>query len=336
MRARNLQARRASGRLRVVILAVPPVEELDLIGPWEVFASANTALGDKGKGYQIELVTTSRKRTFTGDTGLTLTANRRFHSLGGEVDTLIVPGGTGAMKMRDAAVLKWLRGIAKKVRRLASVCTGAFLLAETGLLDGKRTTTHWKFAEELSARHPQVTVERDRIYVQDGKIYTSAGVTAGMDLSLALVEEDFGSAVALQVARALVLYLRRPGGQSQFSVLLSRHSSGYKPFRELQVWMAENLAENLSVEKLAARAAMSPRNFARVFAREAGVTPAHFVQQLRVEAARRELETKVKGLDAIAEQCGFSSAEIMRRAFLRTIKVSPGGYRDRFFRRSAK
>src|SRR5215470_18981568 len=230
----------------------------------------------------------------------------------------------------DRSVLNWLRLQSKNARRVVSICTGAFLLARAGLLDGKRATTHWKFAAELAQRYPRVTVEPDRIYVQDSKIYTSAGVTAGIDLALALVEEDLGSTVALHVAQALVLFLRRPGGQAQFSALLASQSSDLQPIRELLVWMAENLGRDLSVEGLASRAAMSPRNFARVFLREVGTSPAHFVEQLRIEAARRFLETSAKSLEQVAATTGFGRAELMRRAFHRCLGISPGDYRERF------
>jgi transcriptional regulator GlxA family with amidase domain len=315
---------------RIVVLVVPPVEELDVVGPWEVFATANNALRGKRRPYEIELVTTGRELIFKGDSGLTLSADERHKSVKGSVDTLIVPGGNGPQAVRDGAILSWIRKFAGQARRVASICTGAFLLAEAGLLDGKRATTHWMFAEKLALQYPRITVEPDRIYVQDVRVYTSAGVTAGMDLALALVEEDFGSALALQVARALVLFLRRPGGQAQFSSLLSLQASEYRPLRELQVWIAENLKQDLSVENLAARVAMSPRNFARVFAREFGVTPAHFVENLRVEASRRELETTAKSLEEIATIVGFGSAEVMRRAFQRRIRTSPVDYRERF------
>jgi transcriptional regulator GlxA family with amidase domain len=314
----------------VVVLAVPPVEELDIVGPWEIFTSANGALRGKSRAYEMELLTTSKNLRFVGDSGLKLSADRRYRHLKAEVDTLIIPGGKGPQSMRDPVVLNWLKDKASRIRRVASICTGAFLLAEAGLLNRRRATTHWMFAKDFALRYPRVTVEPDRIYVRDGHIYTSAGVTAGMDLSLALVEEDLGSAVALQVARALVLFLRRPGGRTQFSAVLSSQASQYKPLRELQVWMAENVQQDLSVEQLASRVAMSPRNFARSFAREIGVTPAHFVEQLRVESARRELEATEKGLEQIAEVSGFRSAEVMRRAFLRAIGTSPSSYRQHF------
>lgn len=314
----------------VVVLAVPPVEELDIVGPWEVFATTNNVLHDPRLAYQIELVTTSRKGSVIGDSGLTLSAMRHYRIVPGHIDTLIVPGGSGPVAAREAAVIDWFRATAKRVRRVASVCTGAFLLAQAGLLDGKRATTHWMFADELRRRYPRIAVDSDRIYTRDGHIYTSAGVTAGMDLALALVEEDFGSAIALQVAQRLVLFLRRPGGQAQFSTLLSSQASDNQPLRELQIWMAENLQQDLSVESLASRLAMSPRNFARAFVREIGVTPARLVERLRVEAARRELETTDHGLERIAAMAGFGSAEVMRRAFHRCVGTAPNLYRDRF------
>lgn len=326
-RTRPLRSRTAR---RIVMFAVPPVEELDLVGPWEVFATANNKLPGKSLPYRLELVTTARTRSLAGSSGLTLVADRNYRSATGEIDTLIVPGGDGPQRACDPAILSWLRAAGSRVRRIASICTGAFLLAQAGLLDDKRATTHWMFAAELASQFPRTTVEPDRIYVQDGAIFTSAGVTAGMDLALALVEEDHGSSVAMEVARALVLFLRRPGGQAQFSSLLSHQSSEYKPLRELQVWIAENLDRDLCVENLAARAAMSTRNFARVFTREFGVTPARFVEDLRIETCRRELETTARSLDEIASAVGFASAEVMRRAFERRIGTSPRSYREHF------
>lgn len=323
-------ARLTLGHRRIVVLATPPIEELDVVGPWAVFTTANSALRDRRRGYNVELVTTSRQRLFTGDSGLSLLANQRYNQLGGEIDTLIVPGGTGPQAMRDPVVLKWLKSMAGKARRVVSICTGAFLLAEAGILDGRTVTTHWMYAKDFAQRYPQVIVEPDRIYVQDGPIYTSAGVTAGMDLSLALVEEDMGGAIALQVARALVLFLRRPGGQAQFSTLLSSQASECRPLRELQTWIAQNVHRDLSVEALADRVAMSPRNFSRVFFREIGTTPAHFVEAVRIEFARRELERTERSLEEIAASSGFSSAEVMRRAFLRLLRISPSTYRDHF------
>ena len=327
------RARRKEGQRnvrRVVFLAAPPIEELDVVGPWEVFATANNALAAGSPAYRIQLLTTQRSRMFTGDSRLKLSADGYYKDFPGDMDTLIIPGGSGPQSMSDRRVLDWLRQQSRRARRIISICTGAFLLARAGLLDGKRAATHWRFVEELAHRYPRVMVERDRIYVQDGHVYTSAGVTAGMDLALALVEEDLGSALALRVAQALVLFLRRPGGQAQFSTLLSSQTSECRPIRELAIWIAENLRRDLSVESLAARVAMSPRNFARVFLRELGKTPAHFVEQLRVETARRSLETSAKSLEEIALAVGFGSAEVMRRAFHRSCGISPVSYRERF------
>ncbi|PTL82826.1 AraC family transcriptional regulator [Vitiosangium sp. GDMCC 1.1324] len=312
------------------MLAVPPVQELDVVGPADVFAGINRLLGQRGPGYEIELVTGTADRLVQGEAGLSLLAGRSFREVRGPIDTLLVAGGTGVMNACDPSLLRWLRERASQVRRLGSICTGSFLLAEAGLLDGRRATTHWGWAREMARRYPRVSVDPDPIWTQDGKIYTSAGVTTGMDLALAMVEEDFGSAAALQVARGLVLFLRRPGGQAQFSVALSAQSSERKALRELQVWMAENPGEQLSVESLAARVAMSPRNFARVFLRELGTTPARYVQEVRVEAARRQLERTDKGVEEIASTCGFGSAEVMRRAFLRGLGVTPARYREHF------
>jgi transcriptional regulator GlxA family with amidase domain len=324
---------------QIVFLAAPPIEELDAVGPWEVFATANNALSaetraSEPRAYEMHLLTTGRARTFTGDSRLKLTADRHYKSFSGPVDTLIIPGGNGPLKLCDHDVLKWLRLQSTRARRVVSICTGAFLLARAGLLDGKRATTHWKFARELSQEHPRVTVEEDCIYTQDSGIYTSAGVTAGMDVALALVEEDLGGTIALRVAQSLVLFLRRPGGQAQFSTLLSTTAGDARSLRELMVWMAENLRRDLSVESLASRAAMSPRNFARVFVREVGTTPARFVEQLRIESARRSLETGSRSLDEVAASAGFPSSELMRRAFHRSMGISPGVYRDRVKRGS--
>ena len=319
---------------RVMVLAVPPAEELDIVGPWDVFASVNSALAEQGPAYTIELVTGGKQRSFRGDSGLTIVAGSVYTNVSGNPDTLVVVGGTGATASRDRAISQWIRQKAKAARRVASICTGAFLLAEAGLLDGRRATTHWMFTREMATRFPKVSVDPDPIFVRDGNIYTSAGVTAGMDLALALVEEDLGSAMALRIARTLVLFLRRPGGQAQFSASLWAQASQLKPLRELCVWMVENLGRDLSVSVLASRVAMSDRNFARVFAQELGVTPARYVEQLRLEAARRELELSDKGLEQVALASGFSSGELLRRAFMRRYGIPPHTYRGHFGRRA--
>jgi transcriptional regulator GlxA family with amidase domain len=208
------------------------------------------------------------------------------------------------------------------------------VLAAAGLLDGRRATTHWKWCSRLALAYPQIEVDADSIFVRDGSVYTSAGVTAGMDLALALVEEDFGGAAALWIARHLVLFARRPGGQSQFSVFLDLQATDREPLRDLQTWMAGQLDQNLSVERLAAQVHMSSRNFARVFRQQVGWTPARFVERLRVEAARRRLEESGTGLAQVALECGFGSADSMRRSFLRVLRVAPADYRRRFHHRA--
>jgi len=310
--------------------------ELDIIGPMSVFAAVNNMKDRLYPGYEVELVTSEQNRVIAGSLGFPLPAHRHYREVSGGVDTLLVVGGTGPLTARDASVLQWLREMASQVRRLGSVCTGSFLLAEAGLLNGRRATTHWALTRELASRYPQVIVDPNPIWVQDGHIYTSAGVTAGMDLALWFVEEDHGNAVALAVAKELVLFLRRPGGQAQFSASLSVQASGMKPLLELQVWIKENLHRNLSIETLAARAAMSPRNFARVFVRELGITPARYIEQIRLETARHQLEQTEKGLEEIAFSCGFGSAELMRRTFLRLLEITPGRYRDHFGPSSVK
>jgi transcriptional regulator GlxA family with amidase domain len=321
-------------RRHIVMVAFPDVQVLDVTGPLEVFGRAARWLVEHGHrpdlAYTVELVAATPGPLHTSS-GLRLVAERGFRDLRGDVDTLLVAGGRGA---RDAAkqeaLLAWLKRMAPRVRRLGSVCTGTFILAAAGLLDGRRVTTHWAWCETLAGLHPEITVEPDPIFTRDGSIYTSAGVTAGMDLALALVEEDFGRHVALQVARQLVLFLRRPGGQSQFSAQLAVQTADREPLRDLQQWIADHLSADLSVATLAARVAMSPRHFARVFADELGMTPARFVEVQRVEAARRRLEESSDGVDTVAATCGFGGAEVMRRAFVRIVRVSPSDYRNRF------
>jgi transcriptional regulator GlxA family with amidase domain len=319
---------------RVVFLAFPDVQVLDVTGPLEVFGRAARLLVERGLrrdlAYTVEIVAATAGPVETSS-GIKIVADRRFHDVRTHVDTLLVAGGRGARRAaQDPALLSWLTRIAPRVRRLGSVCTGTFILAAAGLLDGKRATTHWASCETLATLHPRVHVEPDPIFVRDGRLCTSAGVTAGMDLALSLVEEDFGRQVALGVARQLVMFLQRPGGQSQFSSQLSIQAADREPLRELVEWIPDHLTEDLSVAELAERAAMSPRHFARVFASELNMTPARFVELQRVEAARRRLEESSDGLERVAATCGFGGAEVMRRAFVRSIRVSPSDYRSRF------
>ena len=323
----------AAGR-RVAMLGFPDAQILDIAGPLEVFARASRWLTDEGLAdapvYEITLVAAT-PGSLAMSNGLRFVVEKSIEGLDTALDTLMVAGGLGvSAAMSDPRLLAWLRKIAPRVRRLCSVCTGTFLLAEAGLLGGRRATTHWRYCDALARRFPAIRVQTDPIFVRDGHVYTSAGVTAGIDLALALVEEDHGRRVALGVARELVMFLRRPGGQSQFSAQLAAQSADREPIRDLQGWIADHLSEDLSVGKLARRSAMSARNFARVFLRETGLTPASFVTRSRVEAARRRLEESADGIDLIVEHCGFGTRESMRRAFIRSLHVPPGAYRSRF------
>jgi len=312
---------------RIVIVAFDRVQALDITGPSEVFSLADRARDDDT--YAIDLVqATDGVGAVATSSGLTL-ATRPPDT--GPIDTLIVPGGQGARAAaQDERLISWIRAAAKRSRRVASVCTGAFLLARAGLLDGRRATTHWAACRALERNHPAVEVDPDPIFVRDGNVYTSAGVTAGIDLALALVEEDLGPQAALAVARSLVLFVRRPGGQAQFSAGLRTQVASHRRIRELQQWIQGHLGDELTVPLLAARAYMSERNFSRVFAKEVGETPAAYVESLRVERARLLLETTEHQLDRIAAQTGFGTVETLRRAFAKRLHVSPSDYRARF------
>ena len=319
--------------LRIALFAYPDVQALDLSGPLEMFARATRLLRDEGRthpGYSLAVVGTATG-PITASSGFRFLPDTTFRALRSEVDTLLVVGGRGVgALMGDREVLAWLRRMAGRVRRLGSVCTGAFLLAEAGLLDGRAVSTHWSRAEELAQRYPRVRVEQDRIWVRDGNLYTSAGVSAGMDLALALIEEDLGADVALAVARAMVMYLRRPGDQSQYSAPLRMQAAETPSVRALMAWATEHPASDLSVPALARRVGKSPRHLTRVFRKELGVAPAEAVEQLRLEAARRALQQSAAGLEEVAARCGFGSAEVLRRVFLRALHVTPSAYRARF------
>jgi transcriptional regulator GlxA family with amidase domain len=314
-------------RRRIVIVVVPPVDELDLVGPMQVFGAANRLSGRKV--YSLEVATNRKELKVQGEGGmLSFLAQCRLKEVKGTIDSVLLVCGLGTRLTRDPALSQWLRKTSPAVRRLGGVCVSAFLLAEAGVLDGKRATSHWKFGKELAKRYPQVQVESEPIWVKDGNIYTSAGISAAIDLALAWVEEDCGSALAHEIARELVLFLRRPGGQEQLSVSLAKQASEMKNIQELQVWIADHLGRNLSVQVLAQRVAMSVRNFERVFTRETRCTPARYVAQMRVEAARRQLEETDKSIEQIARSCGFVSGDLMRRAFVRSVGTTPGRYRS--------
>lgn len=319
---------------RVVILAYPGVQPLDVVGPAEVFSAADAALADGGglgSAYRVEVVAQSREPIMTRTGGYGIAPLKTTAQCRGPIDTLVVAGGFGVYEaVEDRTLVRWVKGAAGRSRRTTSVCSGSFLLARAGLLDGKRATTHWSSCAELARRHPEVEVDPKPIFVHDGDVWTSAGVTAGMDLALALVERDLGRELALEVARWLVLFLQRPGGQAQFSSHLESQLAERDSLRAMQGWIADNLDADLRVEALAERAAMSPRNFARAFRREIGMTPAAYVTELRVEGARQRLEHGSLPVEAVAAECGFGTPETMRRAFARRLGVAPADYRSRF------
>jgi transcriptional regulator GlxA family with amidase domain len=314
----------------VVILAFEAVQPLDVTGPAEVFSGAATLV--RG-AYSVQVVARERAPIPTRGNGYAIVPAARIGSCRGPIDTLIVAGGSGARAaVEDAGLVRWVRGAAGRSRRVSSVCTGAFMLAAAGLLDGRRATTHWAWCEVLAREHPQVEVDPRPIFVRDGDVWTSAGVTAGIDLALAMVEDDLGPEVAREVARQLVVFVQRPGGQAQFSSHLRSAPAAREPLRELQAWIVEHLDADLRVETLAARVAMSPRNFARTFRSETGFTPAVYVESLRVEAARHRLERGSEPVELIARRAGFGTPETMRRAFARRVGTPPAQYRARFRR----
>ena len=325
--SRKSELRRQPSSRRIVVVVVPPVDELDLVGPLQVFSSVNRLAGKTI--YTVELVTNADRLTVEGEGGvLTFIARRHFKQLTGVCDSVLLVCGLNTRSVRDATLSAWLRKMAAEVRRLGAVCVGAFLLAEAGLLNGRRATAHWKFGRELAKRYPGVRVEHDPLWVKDGNIYTSAGLSAGIDLALAWVEEDCGAGIAHEAARELVLFLRRPGGQPQVSVSLASQACEMTSIRELQIWIAEHLETRLTVEVLADRMSMSLRNFERVFTREVGATPSQYVLQMRVEAARRLLEGSDIGLKHVASSVGFVNVDVMRRAFFRLLGITPRRYRE--------
>jgi transcriptional regulator GlxA family with amidase domain len=313
----------------VVVVAFEGFQILDLTGPVEVFASANRALS-AGDAYVTEVVTADGC-SVRASCGLEVGADRRLAACRGPIDTLVVVGGDGTYEaVADERLVRWVRAAARRSRRVASVCTGAFVLARAGLLDGRRATTHWSRCELLAQLFPEITVEPDPIFVRDGDVWTSAGVTAGMDLALRLVEDDYGAEHARQVAQWLVLFVQRPGGQAQFSAQLAAQRAERRPLRDLEAWIPDHLADDLRVATLARRSAMSARHFARTFRAETGVTPAAYIETLRVEAARRLLETTAMTLGEVARATGFGTVETMHRTVKRTLGVTPGQYRHHF------
>lgn len=324
-------ARSPPNTTRIVeVLAYPAVQLLDVTGPLQVFASANDLMAKAGEArpYAIRLVAQGG-HSVEASAGVALVVDPLSSPETG-VDTLIVAGGENFNSVCvDAVLVDWVRERTRRARRTASICTGAFLLAASGVLDGRRAATHWLHCAELARRFPAVRVESDPIFVRDGSVWSSAGVTAGIDLALALVEEDLGRTVALSVARYLVVFLKRPGGQSQFSEALSLQSAEDK-FGSLHGWIRNHLAEDLSLPTLAGQAGMSERSFSRHYAESTGLTPARSIERLRVEGARHLLTDTRLPMKRISQRCGFGSEETMRRSFLRLLSVTPQDYRARF------
>jgi transcriptional regulator GlxA family with amidase domain len=312
---------------RVVFVAPPRPQILDLAGPIEVFAVAAARLA--GARYRTELVSADGGETTTSSgVGLATTA---IASVRSPIDTLIVSGGDGLEEaFADAAFLHHVRRLAAGARRVASVCTGSFILAEAGLLDGRRAATHWEFAAHMANTYPNITVDADAIYVHDGKMWTSAGISAGIDLALALIADDHGEHAAAVIARHLVVYLRRSGGQAQFSAPLSAQAAEREPLRELLSWIVEHIDHDLTVAQLARQMNLSERQFTRVFKENVGTTPAEHVETVRLEAACRLLETTSKTAEQIAKACGYGTPETLHRAFRRRLNTTPMEHRRHF------
>ena len=326
-------ASRLKPERRIAVAVYPGVSLLDLGGPLEAFRVASEFAGTRSRrlNYKCSVVSSRGGQVPTADGVPLITESiRSLDRI--EIDTLIVPGAFLVEDVtRDVELIKWVAKRAPKCRRVCSVCVGSFMLAAAGLLNGRRVATHWMHTQLLARQYPDVKVEPDAIFVRDGRVWSSAGVTTGIDLALALIEEDSGRETAIAVARVLVVYLKRAGGQSQYSALLAAQAeSESNNFAELERWIAENLRADLSIESLADRAHMSPRNFARMYAKKRGRTPAKAVEAIRIDAARRRLEETDARIETIADECGYSGEEQMRSAFVRVLRIPPREYRKRF------
>jgi len=319
----------------VAIVVFPGVQALDVAGPLDVFAEANGFLKNDA-GYEIVLVGTEHG-PFRASNGMQLMPDLSLDAASGPFDMVFVAGGPELPNSGiNASLSKWLVATAAQSRFYGSICTGAFALGEAGLLDGRRATTHWQNAENLASRFPNARIERDRIFLRDGALVTSAGVTAGIDLALALVAEDHGAEIALAIAKRLVVVAQRQGGQSQFSPLLSITADEGSPISRVQNYVLEHIAQPFTVNQLASVAGMSGRNFARHFLMATGMTPHQFVEMARVDVARNVLEATDKPLKAVARECGFGSADRMRIVFQKRLGLSPIQYRTSFQTMSTK
>jgi len=316
---------------QIVIVPMPGTFLLDIAGPCDVFTAADQAMNNNG--YEVVLASPLTTKRITTKGGMELNCPLIATTITQPVDTLIIAGFPLALLEKSTRFIQWLREIYPQVRRIASVCVGTYALAEAGILDGRQATTHWEHSQQFQQRYPAIKVDVNPFYTRDGNVYTSGGVASGIDLALAMVEEDYGRDIALKIARKLVLQLKRPGYQSQFSTLLEVHTLENSIGGKLYTWIIRHLANDLSIECLAAHSNMSVRNFARVFLKETGHTPAKFVEKVRVEVARRYLEDSDLSMDQIADKCGLGGLVSMRRTFIRHMQISPSDYR-RCFRTS--
>lgn len=319
---------------RKILIVVPESGLLfEAAGIAEIFAMANQFQKNHGKpqAYHLTLASTHDHKVVRGRSGLSLIADTTIAEISPDQawNSIIITGRGEANPYQDQLV-NWVQKAAPQSHRMVSVCAGALILAKAGLLEGKRATTHWEVAEWMGKSYPEIHVDSDSIYIHDGKIWTSAGASSGFDLTLALVEEDLGHEAAKTVARRLVLYLRRPGGQSQFSSYMEHQADAPGPIRDVQAWALENLDHDLSIDQLAQKAAMSPRNFVRKFTHQTGITPGRFVEKIRLEAAQHRLEQGRETMEAIAIACGLGSALTLRRLFEKNLRITPGEYRERF------
>jgi len=315
--------------IRIGFLVFDGLQALDLFGPQEVFVEANKFGGPDKPRYETVLIS-KNGRVITTESGVKISASHSLSSCP-PLHTLLIPGGAGSRPDKiPQQTVDWIAGRAERVQRIGSICTGLFILARTGLLDDHRVTTHWHNAEEAAAAFPSLNIDDDALFVREGKVVTAAGITSGIDMALALVEEDMGSAVAASVARELVVFLRRPGGQAQFSSLLSRQSVRRSQFSDLLVWIADHLSEDLSTEVLASKAHLSERHFRRAFQLAHGESPAQAVERIRIEVAKNFLSGSDLQISSIASNVGYRSADAFRRAFERLTGINPRSYRERF------
>jgi len=327
----TLSARPPARPKRVVMLTFDGASSLDTVGPVDVLAGTQVAFQTREPVYAVELVSVRGGLVTTTPAGLKLDTVSLADMDQGPIDTLLVAGGEHAPEAaKDPDIQQAVKTLAARSGRVASICTGTFILAAAGLLTDRKATTHWNWADKLARDYPEIEIDADKIFVEDRGVFSSAGITAGMDLALALIERDFGAQIALSVAQLWVMFLKRPGGQSQFSAFLPPSDSATDPIFRVLVWAQNHLDEDLSVEAMADYCSMSPRNFARRFAEQVGKTPSKYVEKLRVQAAKGYLETTDMPLELIASATGFHSADRMRRSFNRTLHVNPHDYRSRF------